>query len=194
MTANKDLPQRGTNVDFTNVDFKIRHVSARVLRCEAGEYMPAREVYLVNVIAEAPAGSSSEDAFIHYAKDHIKLHVAESIEKIDEYYDKARGSLYHPKLEEAGIAELEGKAAAVRKSLIGEYFTEGYDVNPLKVLDYIKKFNVFQYCQYVEKLPVTTAAIETLQLMADTGEGLSKSSAAYYEFINLIQTLDLFWD
>jgi hypothetical protein len=195
MTANKDLPQRGQNVDFSVTDFKILHFSARVKSCGKSEYMPARDVYFVNLVVEAPPSSASENAFIYYSTDYVQYRVAETPEKISEYFEKAR-ALY-PTLQDLDKEESEenkDKAEKARKSLANEYFTEGYDSNVLKVFDYNGKFNVFQYCQYIEKVPVTTAAIESLQHMKETGEGFSKSSATYYEFINLVQTLDMFWD
>lgn len=182
-SANKDLPQREQPIDFSNTNFKIRHFSARIISYNKNEYMPARDVYFVNVIVDAPKNSSSEDAFIYYAKEYVKARVAKSIEEIFEYYDSARSTLYD---------NLEGNEKG--NKLLAEYFTEGYNSNPLQILEYNKKFNVFRYSQYIEKVPVTTAAIESLQYMQKTGEGFSKSSATYYEFLNLIQTLDMFWD
>jgi len=69
----------------------------------------------------------------------------------------------------------------------------GLSLNPFYTLQYIKKFNVFVYRDFVEDNPVTKAALCMLETLRNGGK-VSSRFVSISTLIRCIDTLNTFWD
>jgi hypothetical protein len=69
----------------------------------------------------------------------------------------------------------------------------GFSLNPNYILQYIEKFNVFVYRDFVEDNPVTRATLSMLEDLKNTGKSTSRF-VSFSIFTRCITTLNTFWD
>lgn len=130
-------------------------------------------------------GNNARNLAERESAEYRKVHVAESVEKIENYFDQLE-LVFHEKSEIEGLGKIEFKGIPRE-----EVFKEMWMHEPNQLVSYIEKFDVYRYYQYIEWNQATMGLIQEIENIRN---GTSRSMVAdYHHFFNILKAIDLFW-
>jgi hypothetical protein len=118
------------------------------------------------------------------------IYEVEDTKQIDEHFLHIKHTF--KKIEGSDLSELVSVCTDPKYD-ISDKQRRGFALNSFHILNYIEKFDVFVYKDYVEDNPVTRAALSMLEGLKN-GESPGSRFVSFSTFIRCIDTLNTFWD
>lgn len=167
---------------MTEPSFIIRHFSSR-----EDVYRSHVKWYKINLVIEA-IDDELRGVLKKKSSKWKDIEYCENIEIGEKYFDGLE--LHHVPLENSKMTRaVFTNSHGLERS---DVFKNGYQYDYSLFIEYLPKFDVFVYRDYVENNGITRATIKQIKKLAD-GENDSRF-ANWGQFVRCLETLFLWWD